>query len=256
MKRWRYSRWDGSQTPFSLDVEQTLDALSDLLMEGLTAEEALAWMQRAGFEMAGLDMRVMGLDELLQELRDQIRELERQHRMDGATDALRRRLDEILAREQTAQRERHGWESQRMNEFQQRREDAGRGTLSDAIERFRDWEFADAAAGEEFRALLEELDRLRALESFLRERGDRFRGPTAADYETAQQIRQQIEALERLARDLASGNFESIDPERLAELLSEGALQSIVMIRDLRSSLERAGYLRDRDGGAELTPRA
>jgi len=28
------------------------------------------------------------------------------------------------------------------------------------------------------------------------------------------------------------------------------------MIRDLRASLERAGYLRDRDGGAELTPRA
>lgn len=256
MKRWRYGRWDGSQTPFSLDPEQALDALSDLLMEGLSAEEALAWMQRAGFEMAGLDMRVMGLEELLDELRDRIRELERQHRMDSATDDLRRRLDDLLAREQAAQRERHGWESQRMNEFQQRREDAQGGALSDAIERFRDWDFADEAAGEEFRALLGELERLRALESFLRERGDRFRGPAPADYETAQRIRQEIEALEGLARDLASGNFESIDPGRLAELLSEGALQSIVMIRDLRSSLERAGYLRDRDGAAELTPRA
>jgi uncharacterized protein with von Willebrand factor type A (vWA) domain len=29
-----------------------------------------------------------------------------------------------------------------------------------------------------------------------------------------------------------------------------------VLIRDLRSSMERAGYLRDRDGAAELTPRA
>ena len=46
MKVWRYSRWDGSQKAFSLDADAALDALSDLMMEGLTAEEALAWMQR------------------------------------------------------------------------------------------------------------------------------------------------------------------------------------------------------------------
>ena len=51
MKRWRYSRWDGSQRPFSLDADGALDALSDLLMQGLSAEEALEWMQRAGFEV-------------------------------------------------------------------------------------------------------------------------------------------------------------------------------------------------------------
>jgi hypothetical protein len=53
LKVWRYSRWDGSQRPFSLDPDAALDALSDLMMEGLSAEEALAWMQRAGFDLAG-----------------------------------------------------------------------------------------------------------------------------------------------------------------------------------------------------------
>src|SRR5262245_35802968 len=132
MKVWRYSRWDGTQQEFSLDADAALDALSDLLMQGLTAEEALAWMQQAGFELGGLDMRVMGMEELQQELRDQIRELERQYRMDRATEDLRRRLDEILDREARAQRDRHGYESQRMNEFLDRRETGGRGPLSEA----------------------------------------------------------------------------------------------------------------------------
>ena len=74
MKRWRYSCWDGSQRSFSLDAEQTLDALSHLLMEGVSAEEALAWMQHAGFEMAGLDRKHSAFAGdhrcLAQELRD------------------------------------------------------------------------------------------------------------------------------------------------------------------------------------------
>jgi uncharacterized protein with von Willebrand factor type A (vWA) domain len=254
VKVWRYSRWDGTQSEFTLDPDAALDALSDLMMEGLTAEEALAWMQRGGFDLAGLDMRVMGIEELQDELRREIQDLERRYRMDQATADLRRRLDEILDREERAQREEHGFESQRMNDFLDRRnqDDA---KLSDAIERFRDWEFADEEAGDAFRELLGELDRLRALEDFLAQRGERFRGGESADYETAQQIRERIEALEQLARDLASGNFSPIDPEQLRDLLSENALRSLVLLRDLRSSLERAGYLRDGDG-TELSPRA
>ena len=41
MTSFLYSRWDGRQKEFSLDAERALDALSDLLMEGLDVEEAL-----------------------------------------------------------------------------------------------------------------------------------------------------------------------------------------------------------------------
>ena len=254
MKVWRYSRWDGSQQAFSLDADAALDALSDLMMEGLSAEEALAWMQRAGFELAGLEMRVMGVEELLDELRRELQSLEQRYRMDEATADLRRRLAGILDRAQRAQREQHGYESQRMNEFLDRRNRPDTA-LSDAIERFRDWDFADAAAGGEFRELLEDLERTRKLEAFLARRGARFRGREAADYETAQRIRERIEAMERLARDLASGNLQRIDPEELRELLSDNALRSLVLLRDLRASLERAGHLRGGDD-AQLSPRA
>ena len=70
MKVHRYSRWDGRQEEFSLDARQALDAMSDLLMEGLDVEEALEWMRRYGFQLAGMNMRVMGVQELLGELRE------------------------------------------------------------------------------------------------------------------------------------------------------------------------------------------
>ena len=68
MKNFRYSSWDGTQDEFSLDVDSALDALSDLMMEGLDAQQALEWMRQYGFEMARLNMRVMGIEELLREL--------------------------------------------------------------------------------------------------------------------------------------------------------------------------------------------
>ena len=253
MKTAIYSRWDGTQQAFSLDAERALEKVSELMLEGLSAAEALEWMRRAGFELAGLDMRVMGVEELLSELQDEIRALERELRMDRATDSLRERLDALLAREQQALRERHGFESARMNDFQSRRH-ADDARLSDRIERFRDWEFEDEEAGREFAELLEEQERLRALEEFLAQRGARFRGPRSASYEEAQQVRERIEALERLARALREGDFEQISPEELRELLGDDAARSLVILRDLEGDLRRAGYLRGAD--PQLTPRA
>jgi uncharacterized protein with von Willebrand factor type A (vWA) domain len=255
MRLHRYSRWDGTQQEFSLDAKRALDALSDLLMEGLDVDEALEWMRQYGFELGGLDMRVMGLSEVMEELRREIEALQQRYRLDAATDELARRLEDVLDREERALREAHGLESARLNDFLARRH--GDATaLSDRIERLRDHAFEDEEAGAELRELLEELERLRELERFQRERGDRFRGPEAADYETAQSLRERIEALERLGRELAEGRFESISPEALRELLSEGAVRSLLVIRDLERSLRDAGYLRAGADGDELTPRA
>jgi uncharacterized protein with von Willebrand factor type A (vWA) domain len=255
MKVHRYSRWDGRQEEFSLDARRALDAMSDLLMEGLDVEEALEWMRRYGFQLAGMNMRVMGVEELIQELRDRARSLFQRYNLDSATDELRERLDEILDREERLLRETRGFESSRMNDFMNRRHGDAR-SLSDAIERFRDYEFEDAEAGEAFRELLAELDRLRALEEFQRQQGRRFRGAEAADYETAQQIREEFESLERLARDLAEGNFESLTPDQLRDLLSDDAIQSVILLRGLEDEMRRGGFLRDGATGPELTPRA
>ncbi len=255
MKRYRYGRWDGTQEPFHLDADAVLDAVSELLLEGLDVAEALRFLESQGFELAGLDMRVLGVEELLSELRDRVRELEQGHDLASGLADLDRRFQEILDREQSALRERHGLESSRLNDFLARRH-GDEQALSDRIERFRDWRFEDEAAGEAFAELLEELDRLRELECFIEERGERGAGGAQVGYERAQEIREEIEALERLARALAEGRFSEVSPEELARALGEGAGRSWILLRDLRGSLQRAGYLRAGEGEPELTPRA
>ena len=255
MKAWRYSRWDGSQDEFTLDPKRALDALSELLMEGLSVEEALEWMRRSGFPLAGMNFRVMGAEELIDELRARARELMQRYRMDRATEELARRLEDILNREERAQREAHGLESRALNDFLERRH-REHGSLADAIEAFRDHRFEDEEAGAEFSELLAEQDRLRQLEDFLRQHASKFRGRESADYETAQQLREQIEALENMARALSEGRFEAITPEQLRELLSEQGAQSLILLRNLERDLRDAGLVRPGEQGLELTPRA
>jgi uncharacterized protein with von Willebrand factor type A (vWA) domain len=255
VKVWRYSRWDGTQREFTLDAKQALDALSELLMEGLSVDEALEWMRRGGFPLAGMNFRVMGTEELVQELRRQARELMQQYAMNEATDELAQKLDGILDREERAQRAQHGMESAALNQFLERRH-REHASLADAIEAFRDHAFQDEEAGEAFQELLQELDRLRALENFLQQHGGKFSGPEQADYETAQQVREQIEALERMAKALAAGHFEEISLEQLREMLGDDAGQSLILLRDLDQNLRDSGFLREGEGGLELTPRA
>jgi uncharacterized protein with von Willebrand factor type A (vWA) domain len=255
MKSWLYSRWDGQQREFGLDARRSLDALSELMMEGRDAREALEWMRSQGFELAGLDMRVMGLEELMEELRREVEALTSRYRMDEALAGPRERLERLLDREQDALRRAEGYESERMNGFLARRHASDAG-LADRIERFREHRFEDPQAGVEYRELLEELERMRALERFLAERGDRFRGSEAADYETAQRIRERMRTLERLGRDLASGELESISPEQLREMLGERAAEALILLRELEPGLRRAGFLRGSGDDARLTPRA
>ena len=254
MKRWRYSQWDGTQAEFCLDARRALDALSDLMMEGLSPEEALEMMRRAGFELAGMDFRVMGTGELIQELRREAQKLLQQYNLDRATDELAQKLEQALAREEAAQRAAHGMESRALNEFLDKRH--REGSLSERIEALRDHEFLDDEAREAFQELLGELDRLKQLEEFLRENAQRFRGKESAGYEQAQRIRERIQALQQLAQDVRSGNFERLTPEQLRELLSEDGARSLIILRDLDQNLREAGFLRDGKDGAELTPRA
>jgi len=251
----RYSRWDGTQAEFTLDVKTALEAMSDLMMEGLTAQEALEWMRRMGFELAGLNMRVMGLDEIQDELRQALRDLYDGYSMDRALPEIEERLEEILASEQLTLQAEHGYESAAMNDFLDRRH-AESPRVSDRIERFRDYDFQNEQAGRDFAELLAELDALKELEDFLQERGERFRGEEAADYDEAQEIRERIQAIEQLMQQLASGNLEGISSESLGELLGDQAAESFILIQGLESQMRDEGLLRGQGDELELTPRA
>ena len=255
MSVFRYSRWDGTRKEFTLDNKSALDAMSELMMEGLSAQEALEWMQRMGFELAGLNMRVMGLDEIQMELREALRDLFNQYSMDEALPEMEERLNEILDREQGTVQNTRGFESAAMNDFLDRRHTES-PKLSDRIERFRDYDFEDAQAAQDFSELLAELDEMKELEDFLEQQGERFRGDESADYDEAQEIRKQVQALENMMEQLASGNLEGVSGEELAEMLGDAAADSFIMIRGLESQMRDGGLLRGEGDDLELTPRA
>jgi uncharacterized protein with von Willebrand factor type A (vWA) domain len=255
MVRIRYSRWDGRHAPFTLEGEAALDELSRYLWEGLDLEQSLEWMRYQGFELAGLEFRVMGIEELVAELRQRVRDELSRYNLEHTFDPLRERLDRLLDREEAALVEQAGLESERWNRFRERR-DRLPPRLSDALDRFGDHEWADAEAEQEYRELLEQRDDLRALEEFQSRNRTSLQGPESLDFEQALELMRRVQALSQLARDLLEGNFEEISADELSELLGEQAAQSILILRDLESALERAGYLQRGERGPELTPRA
>lgn len=255
MATFRYSRWDGTQPLFSIEAEAALDELSRYLMEGLDLQQSLDWMRYQGFDLAGMDFRVMGIEELLQELREQARELMSRFNMDHTFDERWSELNDILDREESALRDRHGLESERWNQFKGRRDSMPR-RLSRALERFRNHRWEDPEAEADFQELLDSLEDTEALEEFQARNRRNLQGAEDLSFEEALELMRQVQAISQLAQDLLEGNFQELSPEQLRELLSEEGVQSIMILRDLESALERGGYVRQGDQGPELTPRA
>ncbi len=255
MARVRYSRWDGTQRAFSLAAEQALDELARHLMEGMGVEEALSWMRYQGFELAGMDFRVMGVEELLQQLRQQARERMAGHNMDRTFDERWEKLRDILEREERAQGERNGVESRKWSDFKGKKDSLPR-RLSDALKRFGDHDWADSDAEADFRELQAEQEQIRQLEEFHARNRQMLRGGNSLSFDEALDLMREIERLGRLARNLLEGRFDEISLDELRDLAGEEGVESILILRDMRKNLEQSGFIRPGENGMELTPRA
>src|SRR5262245_20317926 len=98
MIRYRYSAWDGSQDVFHPGPEDVLESLADYLLQGGDLQKALRMLMQRG--MKDRHGRVMpGLQDMLKQLRAMKEQQLRQYNPNSALDDLRRRLDDIVARE-------------------------------------------------------------------------------------------------------------------------------------------------------------
>jgi uncharacterized protein with von Willebrand factor type A (vWA) domain len=252
--RLRYTAWDGTQR-VRLDADEVFEKLVDHLSYTDDVQQALDWLLRQGFDLDSV--RVMGLDEFLESLREEMRKRYRQFNLKNSLDEMRERLDEILRRE----RETLGGLAAEADDAARAREkraflDDLPARLSEALERLaQQYRFEDESAGRDFQDLLEELDNIRDLENFQRKSGDRFHGQESLSYSQALELMREMAAMNRLEEDLANGNFETISLEDLKRLLGDAAAQDFDRLRQIVVLLREAGYLTQREGRARLSPK-
>jgi len=99
--RHTYSRWDGTQTGFSLDATDVMAEITDDLLYHGDLASSLRRMMHSGFDDANGD-RVQGLRQILEELRRQRQQRLESHDLGGVYDDIARRLDEVVDTERSA----------------------------------------------------------------------------------------------------------------------------------------------------------
>src|SRR4029077_6273788 len=97
-RRWRYSRWDGTQAGFELDAEGVLGEIADDLLYHGDLNAALRRALQSG--MRAPDGRQLeGLRQLLERIARRRREELERHELSGLGEDIARRLDEIVDQE-------------------------------------------------------------------------------------------------------------------------------------------------------------
>src|SRR5262249_45068487 len=157
--RVRYTAWDGSQT-VQLDPDRLFEKLAEALSLTDDVQRALEWMLRQGLELDGV--RIMGLDEALEQLRKEMRQRFQKWNLDEALNEPQERLNDILRRERQALDEKLAPQDPTLARERRAMLDDLPESLSGAIERIaQQYRFTDESAERDFRELLEELDNIR-----------------------------------------------------------------------------------------------
>ncbi|MGC1184090.1 MAG: VWA domain-containing protein [Candidatus Dormiibacterota bacterium] len=161
-----YSRWDGSQEGDLPDSGELFSRLAEDVFHGWDFESALRRLLSQGFRDSQGN-QLQGLEDLLDQLREQRQEKLERYNLDGLFKDIEERLDRILQKERTTLQERAreaaGSDHQRLVERLTRSRleqlDALPPEAGSAIRQLQEYEFLDQEAGQDFQELLGELRR-------------------------------------------------------------------------------------------------
>jgi uncharacterized coiled-coil DUF342 family protein len=92
----RYTEWDGTQQ-LRLDADKVFEKLAEYLSYTDDVRQAMDWMMRQGMDFDG--MRVMGLDEFIEQLRQEMREKYREFNLKNALSDMEQKLEDLLGQE-------------------------------------------------------------------------------------------------------------------------------------------------------------
>ncbi len=246
----RYSQWDGTQK-LKLEADKVFEKLAEYLSYTDDIRQAMDWMMRQGMDFDGV--RVMGLEEFLEQLRQEMRQRYREFNLKDSLSGWERRLEDIIERERQtlgALRNRKPGVEDKERQLQRvpRR-------LSEAIRKLESYEFEDAGAKADFEALLAEYENIRDLENFRDRHNHMFHGPKSLNYRQALELMREMERRRQLEQDLMSGNLEAASLEDLRDILGPQALQDFQNLRQVMAMLTDSGYMIQKGDHLQLSPK-
>jgi uncharacterized protein with von Willebrand factor type A (vWA) domain len=247
MKSIVYTEWDGSQTPFTLKREDILKAFMDNIMEGMDPGMAMAQMLWEGFPLAGMDFRVMGLGEMLQQLEEKKEELFSQYSLERAFDAPMHDLKELLANEALTREAQGARKSPSC-------ENLPPGLL-EKLKSLKELPFLNDESRETFEEWQEREGDIRELLEFYGEWGHHFTGNIFLNFDEALALMRQIKALDEMAEQIRTGTWTQIDLETLREMLGDEAKRSLVILMQVPGELSREGLVLFGKEGFDLSPK-
>ncbi len=246
----RYTQWDGTQR-IRLDADKVFEKLAEYLSYTDDIRQAMDWMMRQGMDFDG--MRVMGLDEFIEQLRQEMRQRYRDFNLKGALSEMERKLEDLL------NRERQTLDSLRDKkpgvEDKQRQLQRIPRRLSEAIRKLESYQFEDQQAKADFDELLSEYENIRDLENFRDRNQHLFHGPKSLGYQEALDLMREMERMRQLEQDLMSGNFETISLEDLQQILGQQALQDFQNLKQVMVLLSESGYVMPKGDHFQLSPK-
>ncbi len=250
MLKVRYTQWDGSQQ-VRFDAERVFERLAEYLSYTDDVQQAVEWLLRQGIEWDGV--RVLGLDDLLEEVREKLQEQYASANLEHALDEMKRRLDELVELETDTVMDRIPQNSglQEKKNFL----DQLPRKLSEAMEKLRTYDFEDIDAQRDFENLLEEFQNIKDVEDFQRRYGDMFHGSKSLSFDETLEMMKQIRQLKQLEEQLMSGNVEQVNLDMLREMLGNDAMRNLQNLQQMMAVLQQAGYLTTRGGHMQLSPK-
>jgi uncharacterized protein with von Willebrand factor type A (vWA) domain len=246
----RYTYWDGSQK-LKLDADKVFEKLAEFLSYSDDIRQAMDWMMRQGMDFDGV--KVQGLEEFLEQLRQEMRQRYRDFNLKNSLSELEEKLDQILDQERQTLDSMRGQKDGVEDKERQLQQMPRR--LSEALRKLESYDFEDAQAKADFDDLLSEYENIRDLENFRDRYNHMFHGPESLDYQKSLDLMREMERMRQLEQDLMSGNFESISMEDMKDLLGQQAQQDFQSLRQVMMLLSESGYMVQKGDHLALSPK-
>ncbi|MFC1896243.1 hypothetical protein ACFL0Q_06230, partial [Thermodesulfobacteriota bacterium] len=247
MKSIVYSPWDGTQLPFSVRRKEIVDRFMENILKGMSPNMSIAEMLWHGFPLAGMDFRVMGLEEMLEELQKQKKELYSKYNLERIFDEPIDALKHLLA-EEAMTRMQMG--AERPPSF----EELPPGLL-EKLKALQEFPFMSQDSRGLLDHWLQRQNDIQELFEFYSQYSSKFTGDQSLDFDEALELMRHLKSLENLQVKLLTGDITSIDPRTLQQMLGEEAEQSLRILLELPQMMADEGIVKPVRRGLDMTPR-